>query len=58
MKKFEFINETNISNLGKKPKRGGTPAREKNVIVKTDEKKKFNFKSEKEEMTVVFDDIN
>ena len=40
-----MIKLTNIKILEKKPIKGGTPAKDKKIIVKELIKKKFNFKS-------------
>jgi hypothetical protein len=44
-KKLTLINKIKISSLEKKPKKGGTPAIDKNKIVITKTKKKLYFKS-------------
>lgn len=53
-KKLEFNNEISIKSLEKKPKNGGTPAKEKNMIVIKDKKKKLNFKSLKANKVLKF----
>jgi hypothetical protein len=54
-KKFEFNKVINISNLEKKPTKGGTPAIEKSTTVITDKKKKLNLKSANEYIVFIFE---
>ena len=40
---MELINDININNFAKKPKKGGTPAIEKSEIVADERKKKLSL---------------